>query len=125
MPKNVRLFEFLIYGGGVFTIVTLPFRDIELTTPIIIANAIWWGFIVLLVWLTARRRKNWARWALFSLFLLEVTSLLVTMHYLQLTWQELFISVAVILTEGLAYYLVFTGDSHSWFADRAVKSAKI
>jgi hypothetical protein len=113
----------LIYSALFITIITLPLRDIELTAPIVIVTMIWWGFVFLLVWLSARRRQSWARWVLFGLFLLEVVLFLAAADYDQLSLREIVLSFCVSLMEGLAYYFVFTGNSRQWFASNSVKPA--
>jgi K+ transporter len=74
---------------------------------------------VLLVWLIARRRKNWARWVLLIGFLLGL---------LAFPWglAELFrasilagtLSIVQTLIQIIAIYLIFTDRAQGWFKRR-------
>jgi hypothetical protein len=125
MPTNVRRFEILIYLAGIITVATTPLRGISLTPPQILENVIWWGFIILLIWLTARRKKNWARWLLFGLFVMET----ITIPFIVVSHQEgalgLLILLSVSVIEGAAYYFVFNGDSRPWFRGASQASGAI
>src|SRR5688500_4266315 len=82
IPENVRRYEWLSYGSTVAYVAVFPFRP-EALGPETLSSAqrfavlaFWYvAFIVpalLLIWLTARKRKNWARWTGFILFLLTL-----------------------------------------------------
>lgn len=121
MPKNVRRFEFLIYLAGAIEILTYPLQGISTAFAASAISVAWWGFIILLIWLTARRRKNWARWVLFCLFVLETVLVLGSLLgiraaiYGQGAPFAMPIQLLVLMIEACAYYFVFTGDSRNWF----------
>ena len=76
------------------------------------------GVLILLVWLAARRRQNWARWLLFALFVLvTATELWSARLYLRYPL-EASLQVAITLLEAAAYWFAFTGASKDWFAGR-------
>ena len=83
LPKNVLWFEVLLYLSLVLDALSAAFQDRtpdkELTeSTIMIANVMAAGLILLFfcfVWLAARRRKNWPRWALVASLVLSVISL--------------------------------------------------
>src|SRR5438132_1184650 len=115
IPKNVRRFEFLSYLAGLIFITTLPFVDVPITLAIFIGNLIWCAFIVFLIWSTARRRKNWARWLILSLFIFEAIELSFVQRYYDWSASLVLIRFTVTAIEALALYFVFTGDSNQWF----------
>jgi len=116
-PNNVRRFELLIYLAAATEIVSLASQDIPWNWAIISATAIYASFIVTLIWLTAHRKQNWARWYLFVLFLLgffaEDSSMLG--GYYREHQAAGILDFIVVTLESVAYYLVFTGDSPAWF----------
>src|SRR5689334_25319325 len=83
MPKNVRLFEVLLYASLVLDALSIAFQDrtpsAEMTeSTIMVATLLAAGLILLLcyfVWLAAQRRKNWPRWVLLASLALSMISL--------------------------------------------------
>jgi len=122
-PKGVRRFEILMYAGLAVTLAAMPFQNPAIPAAYLLEAAAWWTFIVLLVWLTARRRKNWARRTLFILFCLELVQFILFRDSLQPTTSLIYVMVTVL--EAFAYYYVFTGDSREWFRSSGTIPANI
>lgn len=79
MPSNVALFERLMYLSlGIGVIVSLLTWNQNVTTAqavggaafVFFVQAFTFAFIVLFIWLIARRRNNWARWFLLGISIL-------------------------------------------------------
>ena len=112
-PKGVRRFEVLMYASLALAAVSIPFTTWPVPYLLMFTLAVWWSFIIFLVWLTARRCRDWARRILFVLFCLE----LFKFYFLRDSFPpipSLIYAVGVML-EAIAYYYVFTGDSREWF----------
>lgn len=69
-----------------------------------------------LIWLAARKRQNWARWALLVLILVGLPQFLKTLgplfHENLLAWTSLTARFAL---DVVALIFVFTGDARDWF----------
>jgi hypothetical protein len=118
MPSNVRWFERIFIFAGIFAAVTLPWAGQPVTFSLLAFCLVWWGFVFLLVWLTSRRRKNWARWTLFALFLLETA--LTLKDDLRAHTTADFIRLTVTSLEAISYWFIFTGNSSAWFRKQPV-----
>lgn len=115
MPNNVRRFEFLSYlACGIF-ITTLPFVETSLTLIIFLGNLAWCLFVIFLIWSAARRHRNWARWTLIILYLLELIELPFWGKYYDWTPLLILLRFSINAIEAAAIYLIFTGDSRPWF----------
>jgi hypothetical protein len=86
-------------------------------------SLVWWSFVVALIWLAARRQKNWARWLLLYLFMFETVTALWSSAYLQTRAFYGLFRALITLMEASAYYFAFTGESAAWFARRLPPSA--
>ncbi len=140
MPENVRLFEYYSYGAltlsivvavavGIVSYAQLPyevtadpaFRGIFAATLLItLALALpIVGIFILLVWLTARRRSVVAR---FILALLYAMGLLFMIAGFVLTGAENLAQsipgIVAAIGQGIALFLIFTGDARPWFTAR-------
>ncbi len=127
MPKNVLLFERLMYGSlliGILNIILDGPR--RLASPEVQAAGgapflygvgfITLAVLVLLIWLIARRRKNWARWLFTVLFLIGLWP--AYQNFIQLLEGNppvAYLCVVQLLLQLAALYFVFTGDASSWF----------
>ncbi len=123
MPKNVRRFEFLMYAALAVFLAWLawlfwvfrvnPFPQF---LPEIGVLLMWWSFEIFLIWQAAHRRRNWARWILFVLFILETAVLTFnTVQAYQADTKIQYVLLLVRALEGLAYFFAFTGDARAWF----------
>jgi hypothetical protein len=102
-PRQAAAPEFAPLGGPIFFVVTV------LGTL---------GLFVLLIWLIARRRKNWARYLLAGLFVLGLWP------FLQNFWTLIDANPLIGTLSGVqlalqmaALYAVFTDEAAAWFAN--------
>jgi hypothetical protein len=75
---------------------------------------------VYLVWLAARRRKNWARMILLASLFMSIISIVGTYNDTGLQFETLVDVLSSILT-ALGLYLSFTGDAVGWFGPWSFK----
>jgi hypothetical protein len=120
IPRNVLRFEVLLYLS--LLIDTLSAAFVERAPSHISEAAAASGnmfvvvvFIIflLLIWLAARHRKGWARWALVAALALSVLSLFDSMNG-GLTLASAIDLFSTILA-GAGIYFSFTDDAKDWF----------
>jgi len=122
VPKNVLLFEVLLYLSLMLDTLSVAFQDRtpgpDMTDSMIMAATITTGFLILLllsfVYLAARRRKNWPRWALATALVLSVISLLQAIAENGVEFDSGIEIVSCVLTAA-GLYFSFTGDAQGWF----------
>jgi len=122
IPKNVWWFEVLLYASLVLDALSVAFQDRTPTprmTEQMINVATWLslGLLLLLfyfVWLAARRKKSWPRWALVAALALSLISLAQVIGERGIQLDVLVDTVSCVLT-ALGLYLSFTGDAKDWF----------
>ena len=116
MPSNVARFEQLMYLSLGIGIVIAALKYQSLPSGAYAAFAVLLAMMALIVWLIARRHANWARWALLVIFLVGLVSFI---PYLSITLQTNLLSgilsAVQCLVQGMALYLVFTGNAVAWF----------
>lgn len=117
VPKNIFYFEVLLYLSLLLDALSMLFRDdpAAMTPPA--AKLITAALILLfveLVWLAARRRKNWARMVLLAAFALSVFSIVEVLRVVGWEFTTVVDVVSALLT-ALGLYLSFTGDARDWF----------
>jgi peptidoglycan/LPS O-acetylase OafA/YrhL len=122
LPRNVLLFEVLLYLSLTLDALSVAFQDRtpggEMTEQMItVVTLLQAGLIMLLVYfvyLAAQRRKNWPRWVLAAVLLLSVISLL---QVIASTGVQLDSGVEVIscVLTATGLYFSFTGDAQGWF----------
>jgi drug/metabolite transporter (DMT)-like permease len=122
IPKNVWRFEVLLYASLVLDALSVAFQD-RTPTPRMteqMINVSTWlalGLLLLLfyfVWLAARRKKSWPRWALAAALALSLISLAQVIGERGIQFDVLVDTVSCALT-ALGLYLSFTGDAKDWF----------
>jgi hypothetical protein len=126
MPVNVTRFELLSYcalGLGFISLI-IEYPDIARDAgdaawqiPLFLAAFV--PIPVLMIWLVARRRKNWARW-LWLIMVLIGFPLSIPVISDELTTKPLLGAITIFqyLLWAVAVYLVFTGDAAKWFERR-------
>jgi hypothetical protein len=121
LPTNIFYFEVLLYLSLLLDALSMPFRsdafdDGAGTTPPAakLITAVMILAFVGLVWLAARRRKNWARMVLLAALPLSILSIVQVLHFAG--WQLITVvdMVSAALT-ALGLYFSFTGDARDWF----------
>jgi hypothetical protein len=115
MPANVRWFERLMYAAFIVGTLASAFVPAMWSFMILAISGTWICFLILLVWLAARRRQNWARWLLFALFVLVVAAQVWSIRIYLAMPLTAAIQAAITLLEAAAYACVFLGDSKGWF----------
>lgn len=115
-PRNIVRFEICLYISLVIDALSSAFGEPAegVTDADKLAAA---GFIVVflwLVWLVARRRKNWARMILFVTFGLSAALVATLMRQTGLT-QPLMIELASLMFSAAGLYFSATGDARGWF----------
>ena len=119
MPINVVWFERLAYaslGLGLLDL-ALDFQNLSRLSPainLIGTLVLTLGVIALLIWLVARRRQGWARWAFLVLYLFGLPFFF--MNLMQQSLLSVPISLLQVVLQGVALFFVFTGDAKTWFA---------
>jgi hypothetical protein len=122
VPRNVLLFEVLLYLSLTLDTLLAAFADRtptsvkteEMITAENVMAVVLIPLLVYFVWLAARRRKNWPRWALATVLVLSTISLVQVIgeNGVQLDNAIEVISTALTVA-GL--YFSFTGDAQGWF----------
>jgi protein-S-isoprenylcysteine O-methyltransferase Ste14 len=122
LPKNVFWFEVLLYSSLVLDALSFAFQDrtpsAETTESMITTEALMAACLILLlvyfVWLAARKRKNWPRWALAALLVLSIISVVQMIGESGLQLDSAIETVSCALTAA-GLYFSFTGDAQGWF----------
>ena len=122
VPKNVWWFEVLLYASLVLDALSVEFQDRTPTARMTeqMINVSTWlalGLLLILfyfVWLAARRKKSWPRWALAAALAISLISLAQVIGERGIQFDVLVDTVSCALT-ALGLYLSFTGDAKDWF----------
>ena len=123
VPKNVWWFEVLLYASLLLDALSVAFLQDRTPTPRMTEQMIdataWTAFALLVllfwfVWLAARRRKSWPRWALSTALVLSLISLAHVIGERGMQFDVLIDTLSCGLT-ALGLYLSFTGDAKDWF----------
>ena len=122
VPKNVWWFEVLLYASLVLDALSVAFQDRTPTarlTEQMISVSTWLalGLVLLLfyfVWLAARRKKSWPRWALAAALALSLISLAQVIGERGIQF-DVFVDIVSCALTALGLYLSFTGDAKDWF----------
>ena len=122
VPKNVLWFEVLLYMSLTLDALSVAFQDrtptADMTEQMIMVATVMAACLILLlvyfVWLAAKRRKNWPRWALTAALVLSVISLLQVIVDGGVQLDSGIEIVSCILTAA-GLYFSFTGDAQGWF----------
>ena len=122
VPRNVLWFEVLMYLSLALDALSVAFQDRtpsdDMTDQMIAVATLMAACLILLlvyfVWLAARRRKNWPRWALVAALVLSVISLVQILGDGGLDLASGIEIVSCALTAA-GLYFSFTGDAQGWF----------
>ena len=121
MPRNVARVEQLMYVSVGLGILLAALRYDEAVAHagmafVLIVQGCVFGLFVFVIWLTARRHANWARWVLLVLFLGGLIVYIPDLaRVLRVNPLAAALSVLQYFLQGAALYLVFTGDAKVWF----------
>jgi len=122
VPKNVLWFEVLLYLSLTLDALSVAFQDrtpsADMTEQMIAVATVMAACLILLlvyfVWLAAKRRKNWPRWALAAALVLSVISLVQIIGESGVQLDSAIEIVSCALTAA-GLYFSFTGDAQGWF----------
>ena len=125
LPSNVARFEQLMYLAlviGLFDSALTWNHNVALAGKlggvyfVLFGQAFVFVFIVLFIWLVARRRKNWARWLMLVLFVLGLPPYFGGLHRL-LNFEPVAgaLSLVGFLVQVIALSLIFSGNARDWF----------
>ncbi len=122
LPGNVLRFEALLYASLMLDALSVAFQDrtpsADMTEQMIAAATLVAGGMILtlvyLVWLAARRRKNWPRWVLGVALVLSIISLIQVIGDQGLELDSGIEIVSCVLTAAGLYFST-TGDAQGWF----------
>lgn len=124
MPADMKKFELLAYlalGLAVLTWV-LDFwrftmlKDSSEVSIILISTVLIWVAYVVLIWLCARRGKNWARWVFAALVVSGALMALPTLStMMRVNSMVAMLTIIQLLMQGVAVYFCFTAESKAWF----------
>ena len=122
VPKNVWWFEVLLYASLVLDALQVAFQDRtptgRLTEQMINVQTLLALALLLLlfwfVWLAARRKKSWPRWALTAALALSLISLAQVIGERGIQF-DVFVDIVSCVLTALGLYLSFTGDAKDWF----------
>ncbi len=122
LPKNVLRFEVLLYASLMLDALSVAFQDrtpnVDMPDRMIMSATLLAGALILglvyLVWLAARKRKNWPRWVLATALVFSVISLIQIIGENGLEFDSGIEIVSCLLTAA-GLYFSFTGDAQGWF----------
>jgi branched-subunit amino acid permease len=122
VPKNVLWFEVLLYLSLMLDALSVAFErrtpTEDMTDAMILASTMMAAGLILLmvyfVWLAARKRKNWPRWALAAAQVLSLISLAQVLGENGIELDSGIEMVSCALTAA-GLYFSFTGDAKGWF----------
>jgi hypothetical protein len=132
MPSNVARFEQLMYFSIALGVIgsALQWNQLVLRADavggaafVLVVQGIVISSEILLIWLIARRRKNWARWMALISFLVGIP--FSVNAYIDLFQNNAFagiLSTVQDLLQMIALFLIFTGDARDWFQHPATDS---
>jgi hypothetical protein len=118
VPRDVLRFEVLLYlsllldalSAALFGVTAdgsdKPF--VSFFSALIIAG------LVFLVWLAARRQKNWARWTVFGFFVLTLILYISALNDMTFGFKE-FVDVISVGLSAFGFYFSFTAEARRWF----------
>ena len=121
VPKDVLRFEVLLYLSLLLDALSAAFfgtgaGDAAATEPFLsLLTAFFIGALVSLVWLAARRQKNWARWTLFVFFVLTVLLYIDSFGEMLFSVRTVLDLLSVVLS-ALGFYFAFTSEARRWFS---------
>jgi heme/copper-type cytochrome/quinol oxidase subunit 4 len=122
VPRNVLWFEVLLYLSLTLDALSVAFQDrtpsAEMTESMITVATVMMACLILLlvyfVWLAAKRRKNWPRWALAAVWTFSIISLVQIIGDSGVALDSGIEIVSCALTAA-GLYFSFTGDAQGWF----------
>ncbi len=129
-PTSVVRFEKMAYLGIFLTIASWPLNWQGMSaslarSPLIYPIGIGVGFAVqvLLIWLIARRRKNWARWAIAVLIIVGLAAIPLELHAFVVDPMATAGRHVGYLVWVVAVAFLFRRDAREWFESKTASPA--
>jgi hypothetical protein len=125
VPRTVRNSERLLYLSVLIGIIvaTLDFVILrqERSPPLVVGSAVGaaagaLALLCLLTWMSARRRKNWARWSLLVLCVLGLGLFINGLGGRSVVAESL--TALQEIAQSFALVFMFSGESDAWFSKR-------
>jgi hypothetical protein len=118
IPRDVLRFEVLLYLSLLVDALSAAFfgagEDSAARASVALFSAIVIAAYVGLVWLAARRQKNWARWTTFGFFVFTVILYIQSFGELAFSAGTLVDMLSLALS-ALGFYFAFTSEAQQWF----------
>ena len=121
VPDDVQRFEVLLYLSLLLDALTAAFlgvapadADGRVPDSVNLFFGVVLAALVYLVWLAARRRKNWARWALLGFFVFSLVLYGTSFGQMPFTLRMVVEIASMALSIG-GFYFPFTHDARRWF----------
>lgn len=105
-----------MYLTCVITIVSMPYLRGPLPGVRDLGVFVWLATAIPMIWLAARRRKNWARWILLGIFVVGTLNVIARAFLGPISPAVAGWRLMMAAMEGGAYVFAFTGGSVAWFA---------
>jgi hypothetical protein len=125
MPSNVRNFFWLnvlsLALGVIVAIMTSPKLYAMAAAAgrgpgyIITIQVVTMALLLLLIWLIAFKRQNWARWVWLVMFVLGMPGYAIVFKNLMGISLTGAISLMQLVLQLVALYSIFTGNARAWF----------
>jgi hypothetical protein len=116
VPRDVLRFEALLYLSLLLDCLTAAFLGVGEATraSISLLNLFLIAGFFALVWLAARRQKNWARWTLFGFFAFTVVVYIGSLSELTFGIGTI-VDILSLASSALGFYFGFTSEAQQWF----------
>jgi hypothetical protein len=121
VPNNVLRFEVLLYLSLLLDALSAAFFGSAPDgaagpdSPVLsLLSAVFIAALVFLVWLAARRRKNWACWTVFGFFALSVVLYIASFGEMTFGVKTVFEFLSIVFSAA-GFYFAFMPDARRWF----------
>ena len=121
VPKDVLRFEVLLYLSLLLDALSAAFFGVAADDAagatqsfVSFLTAVFIAALVLLVWLAARRQKNWARWTLFGFFVLTIVLYVQSIGEMTFSVRTLVDLLSLVLS-AFGFYFSFSSEARQWF----------
>ena len=116
MPRDVLRFEALLCLSLLLDCLSAAFLGIGEATreSISLLNAFLITGFFGLVWLAARRQKNWARWTLFGFFAFTLVVYIGSLGELTFSLRTI-VDLLSLASSAFGFYFGFTSEAQRWF----------
>lgn len=121
VPRDVQRFEIFLYLSLLLDALSAAFLSVvpddatdDMRLFVNLVSALVIAALVYLVWLTARRRRNWARWTIAGLFGLTAILSVSNLSDMEFSLRALTDMLSLGFT-AVGLYFAFTPEASRWF----------